>query len=132
MGTVDGVPRPTIRAQELRREATPAERLLWRELSASKLGYKFSRQMPVGRYICDFLCRSERLAVELDGYSHDLTVDSDEARDRFIGRQGIRVLRFANNDVLSNLEGVVTAIRAALVEPPTPDPSRQREGGRRA
>ena len=129
MGTVEGVRRPTMRAQRLRREATPAERALWRELSASKVGHKFSRQMPVGPYICDFLCRSARLSVELDGDSHATTVDQDRKRDTFIQARGIRILRFSNSEVVESLEGVVDSIRIALADMPTPSPSRKREGG---
>ncbi len=128
MGTIEGVRRPTIRAQQLRREATPAERALWRELSGSKLGFKFSRQMPVGAYIRDFLCRTERLAIELDGDSHATTVEHDRHRERFISAQGIRTIRFSNADVTENLEGVVAEIERVLAGRPTPDPSRKREG----
>ncbi len=128
MGTVAGIDRPTTRARQLRREATPAERLLWQYLSRSQLGAKFSRQMPVGPYVCDFLCRSHRLAVELDGMSHDLR--SDAGRDAFIAGQGVRTIRFANRDVLANVAGVVAAIQVALADMPTPGPSRRREGGR--
>ena len=129
MGTVEGIRRPTLRAQQLRREATPAERRLWRELSASGLGVKFSRQMPVGPYIADFLCRSARLVVELDGHSHDARPSADAERDRFMASRGLKVLRFANRDVFENLEGVLIEIARALrprAHPPTP--SREREG----
>ncbi len=128
MGTVTGIDRPTTRARQFRREATPAERLLWQYLSRSQLGVKFSRQMPVGPYVCDFLCRWNRLAVELDGVSHDSR--SDTTRDAFIAAQGVHVLRFANRDVLANVAGVVAAIQIPLADMPTPGPSRRREGGR--
>ncbi|UZK70134.1 DUF559 domain-containing protein [Sphingomonas sp. S1-29] len=122
MGTVEGIRRPTIRAQELRRTATPAERMLWRYIGASRLGVKFSRQMPVGPYICDFLSRSHRVVIELDGYSHDLTIQEDATRDAFLRSRGLRVLRFANADVLGNVEGVLEAIRVALSIAPPPAP----------
>ncbi len=122
MGTVDGIRRPTNRAQQLRRDATPAERTLRTQLSDRKLGYKFSRQMPVGPFICDFLCRSQRLAIELDGDSHATTTDYDHRRDTFILRNGIRTVRFSNADVAANLEGVVAAIVTALAEGPPPTP----------
>jgi BirA family biotin operon repressor/biotin-[acetyl-CoA-carboxylase] ligase len=64
-------PRNTNRARELRNAATPAERCLWGFLSASQLGAKFSRQMPLGPYYADFLCRELALVVELDGFSHE-------------------------------------------------------------
>ena len=104
-------PRDTRRAQELRNAATPAERLLWRYLSRSQLGAKFSRQMQVGPYFADFLCRELKLVVEIDGFSHDLRPEHDVARERWLRGQGYRVLHFANADVLGNTEGVVMAIR---------------------
>jgi very-short-patch-repair endonuclease len=128
VGTVAGVRRPTIRAQQLRNEATPAERKLWSAIHASKLGWKFSRQMPVGPYICDFLSRSAKLAIELDGYSHDLTMARDAKREAFLRSRGITILRFQNSDVTNNLAGVVHAISTALAALPTPNPSRKREG----
>ena len=120
--------RNTLRARELRNQATARERTLWRYLNASRLGHKFSRQMPVGPYFCDFLRRQAKLVVELDGYSHDLSVDADDRRDRYLEEQGFQVLRFTNTDVEENVEGVVSAISAALADRPTPDPSRKREG----
>ena len=111
-------PRNTPRARALRREATPAERRLWTALSDAQLGARFSRQMPVGPYFADFLSRRAKLAVELDGFSHDLRSEHDAARDRFFAAQGLRVLRFTNAEVFENLEGVVTAIREALKDKP--------------
>lgn len=104
-------PRNTSRARTLRREATPAERALWEHLARSQLGAKFSRQMPVGPYFADFLCRELRLVVELDGHSHDVTPESDGPRDRWMVAQGFTVLRFTNDDVHRNVEGVVKVIR---------------------
>jgi very-short-patch-repair endonuclease len=122
VGTVSGIRRPTARAQQLRRDATPAERKLWSVLGASKLGTKFSRQMPVGPYICDFLSRSARLAIELDGDSHARQIGYDERRTQIIEAQGIRIIRFANADVMNNLVGVTQAIQAALAEYAHPQP----------
>jgi BirA family biotin operon repressor/biotin-[acetyl-CoA-carboxylase] ligase len=107
-------PRNTTRARDLRNAATPAERILWRHLARSQLGVKFSRQMPVGPFFADFLCRERRLVVELDGISHDREPDRDASRDAWMQANGYRVLRFTNRDVLSNVEGVVRAIRQAL------------------
>jgi very-short-patch-repair endonuclease len=120
-------PRDTQRAKELRNQASPAERALWRVLSGRKLdGFKFSRQMPVGPYFADFLCREANLIVELDGYSHDTRVEHDRRRDAFIKAEGYRVLRFSNDDVMRNLDGVAQTIALALDEtgpPPTPPAS---------
>jgi len=104
-------PRDTMRAQALRNAATPAERRLWQYLSKSQIGgYKFSRQIPVGPYICDFVCRRMKLVVELDGYSHDFSQAEDLRRTRFLEGEGFTVLRFSNDDVASNVEGVVACI----------------------
>ena len=120
-------PRNTGRAKELRNQATPAERALWTVLSRRKLdGFKFSRQMPVGPYFADFLCREARLIVELDGYSHDTRVEHDLRRDAYVKAEGYRLLRFSNADVMTNLDGVAQTIAFALAEtgpPPTPPAS---------
>ena len=130
VGTVAGIRRPTTRAQHLRREATPAERKLWQVLSASKLGAKFSRQMPVGPYICDFLSRAAMLVVELDGDTHASQVTHDARRDAFLRERGLTILRFSNADVIGNPDGVADRIRAALpmAPPPTPPASGRGEG----
>ena len=132
MGTSTPVPtwtnRDTKRARELRNAATPAERALWRHLAKSQLGVKFSRQMPVGPFFADFLCRSRKLIVEVDGQSHDVQPARDEARDAYLRSEGYRVLHFSNADVIANTEGVIETICTALQEEPTPGPSRKREG----
>ena len=115
--------RPTRRAQELRNNATDAEKRLWRNLSNRQLGgFKFSRQMPVGPFICDFMCRQTGLVVELDGGQHDSQAGRDEDRTRVIESEGYRVIRFWNNEVMENLEGVLSAILDALRTPPPPAP----------
>ena len=124
----DSPRRPTRRAQQLRNNATDAERRLWYRLNRSQLeGFKFSRQMPVGPFICDFLCRQCRLVVEIDGGQHCENA-KDARRTAFIEGQGYRVIRFWNNEVLENIEGVLVIISAALKAFPPPAPSRQREG----
>ena len=70
--------------------------------------------MPVGPYFADFLCRSHKLIVELDGHSHDVQPDRDPRRDAHLRKLGFRVLHFTNDEVTNNLEGVVQAIRLAL------------------
>ncbi|WP_329631942.1 endonuclease domain-containing protein [Sphingomonas sp.] len=120
--------RDTGRARKLREEATAHERTLWRYLSNSQLGHKFSRQIQIGSFFDDFVCRRAKLIVELDGHSHDLSIEADGRRDRFLRSEGFEVLRFSNEDVVGNVEGVVSAITAALADRPTPSPSRKREG----
>ncbi len=124
-----GYTRPTARSRELRQSATEAERKLWPYLSARKLnGIRFNRQFPIGQFICDFVSREIRLVIELDGSQHALAAEYDARRTRFLESQGYRVLRFWNNDVMDNVEGVLTVIRDALDNMPSPSPSRRREG----
>ncbi|MFB9048249.1 endonuclease domain-containing protein [Sphingobium indicum] len=108
--------RATARAKELRNAAPIAERLLWQQLRGRKLGFKFSRQMPIGPYFADFLCRELRLMIELDGESHDHSVQYDSRRDDYCRSRGYRILRFSNADVMENLEGVVSHVQATLAQ----------------
>ncbi|MFN3676698.1 MAG: DUF559 domain-containing protein [Sphingomonas pseudosanguinis] len=113
--------RPTKKARELRLNPTDAERRLWRALSRRQIaGVRFNRQVPVGPYIADFAARSEKLIVEVDGGQHDDRATYDEERTRYLEAQGWHVIRFWNNDVLGNLEGVVATIERALAEKPSP------------
>ena len=124
-----GYTRPTARSRELRQNATGTERKLWPYLSARKLnGVRFNRQFPIGQFICDFVSREMRLVIELDGGQHALATDYDARRTRFLETQGYRVLRFWNNDVLDNVEGVLGVIRDTLDNMPSPSPSRRRQG----
>ena len=107
-------PRNTERARKLRREATPAERHLWHYLAHGQLGAKFSRQMPIGPYFADFLCRELMLVVEIDGFSHEMQQEADAVRARAIEVAGYRILRFTNAEVMGNAEGVARAIQAAV------------------
>jgi very-short-patch-repair endonuclease len=112
----------------MRRTATPAERRLWQALRKHQLGgLKFRRQMPLGSFIADFYCPAARLVVEVDGISH-IDSPTDAIRDVWMTEQGIRVFRFANFDVLSNLDGVVLAIKEAAALTPPPNPLPQGEG----
>jgi very-short-patch-repair endonuclease len=104
------------RAKQLRQAMTRAETLLWRYLKANRInGLGFRRQVPFRNYIADFVCLSAKLIVELDGESHDFEErqKADQTRDAFFVSEGFQVLRFTNQQVLSNLEGVVEAIRQA-------------------
>jgi very-short-patch-repair endonuclease len=100
----------------LRQNATDAERRLWAVLRHRQLqGYKFRRQHAIGRFIVDFACTKHRLVIEADGGQHNGSI-ADDRRTALLERQGWRVLRFWNNDVLSNTEGVLDTILDALQE----------------
>lgn len=122
-----GYARPTARARALRNNATDAERVLWQAISARKVsGIRFNRQVPVGPFICDFVARSIGLVIEVDGGQHEDAVDAE--RTRYIEAQGFRVIRFWNNDVLGNLDGVIEDIMRVVADMPSPNPSRKRRG----
>jgi very-short-patch-repair endonuclease len=97
----------TYCARELRRTSTDAEWKLWNIVRGRQLGgYKFRRQVPIGRYVADFACRDARLVVEVDGSQHQERIDYDAARTAELEASGWRVIRFDNYDVLTNVEGV--------------------------
>jgi very-short-patch-repair endonuclease len=99
--------------RHLRKNSTPVERMLWRYLrSRSLAGFKFVRQEPIGPYVVDFICRERRLVVEVDGGQHAES-RRDVERDRWLVEHRYRVLRFWNNEVLGNIEGVCETIFAA-------------------
>jgi len=100
---------------------TEVERLLWQALRYKQLnGHRFRRQHPIGRYFADFACIDQKLVIELDGGQHQDQISYDGQRTASIESQGWRVLRFWNNDVLNNLDGVLITIAEALtVTPPS-------------
>jgi very-short-patch-repair endonuclease len=121
--------RPTARSRELRLNATEPERRLWHAISGRKIAdARFNRQFPIGPYICDFVSRGAGLVIEVDGDTHAHSVGYDESRTRFLESQGYRVIRFWNNEVMENLDGVVKWIEMELANRPSPNPSRKREG----
>ncbi len=112
-------PQTLQRAQALRQNQTNAEGLLWHYLSRKQLaGYRFRRQQPIGPYIADFACLSEKLLIELDGGQYAERTASDNRRDRFLQEKGYRVLRFWNHEVFENCFGVLESIYAALPHHP--------------
>lgn len=99
-------------AAALRKNATEAENRLWSQLCNRQLaGFKFRFQASVGPYVVDFLCKESGLVIEVDGSQH--SEEADRARTRFVEAQGLRVLRFWNNEVFENLDGVLLAIKSA-------------------
>lgn len=135
---------PGTHARHMRNNPTDAELALWQALSARKVGgVRFNRQVKVPPYVCDFVARSLKLVVEVDGGQHAVNAADAARRTRYLEAKGYRVVRFWNNDVLGNLDGVVAEIERVLammaaVRPsrrtvssgnlPSPDLSRKREG----
>jgi very-short-patch-repair endonuclease len=124
------VPSPeTERARELRNRMTKLEWRVWGRLRGRQLGYKFRRQLPVGRYFVDFVCLAARLAVEIDGSGHD-----DEGRDvrksAFLEEHGFRVVRYSAQQVDESLDGVISEIYEELHAPTRPCGPPPRRAGR--
>lgn len=106
-------------ARHLRRNLTEAERKLWIYLREKKAdGFHFRRQCPIGPYIADFLCYAAKLIIEVDGGQHGMEdgFERDRRRTAWLETNGYRVIRFWNNDVLGNIEGVVEVIEMALAK----------------
>jgi very-short-patch-repair endonuclease len=102
-------------ARRLRVNQTDAETVLWNRIRNRQIdGHKFVRQEPIAGYVCDFVCRERFLVVEVDGGQHNESA-ADARRDQRLIADGYRVLRFWNNDVLGNLEGVLATIQSELL-----------------
>jgi len=123
------------RARTLRQNMTEAERRVWQILRSHRMtGYQFRRQVPIGRYIADFVCptlcaRGARLIVEIDGGQHDRSSPREAERSGFLQNQGYRILRFWNNEVLANIDGVHETIAEELGRL-TPTQTLPHRGGR--
>ncbi len=103
-------------ARKLRQGGNLSEVLLWHELKKDKLGYRFLRQRPIGKYIVDFYCHLLNLAIEIDGAaSHDSKVKEDEVRQKALESFGVKIIRFVDADVRNNLNGVTDAIKAEIL-----------------
>jgi len=106
-------------ARRLRKQSTNVEKLLWQRLKGRQLeGYKFRRQQPVGSYIVDFINFEKRIIIELDGGQHAIEKDMDKKRDNWLKAEGYKVLRFWNNEIFENIEGVLEVIRKKLLPLP--------------
>jgi len=116
-------------SRHLRNNPTDVERLLWQHLRKKQMmGLKFRRQQPVDNYIVDFICLENKLIIEVDGGQHSLQKDGDGKRDAYLKKNGSKVLRFWNNEVLENMEGVLEKIRSHCLGHPPLDPLPSREG----
>jgi len=116
-------------ARQLRKQLTDAESKLWHRIRRTQVdGLRFRRQSPIGPYVVDFVCIEHRLIIEVDGAQHSFQAAEDARRTAWLESQGYCVIRFWNNEVNDNIEGVLdTIIRAALKSPP-PQPSPSEEG----
>ena len=103
-------PKTKTHAIELRKELTPAERKLWSLIRNDQLGVNFRRQHAVGNYIPDFVCIEKKLILELDGSQHLEQQEYDQERTKYLESLGYKVIRFWNNDVMNNMDGVILAI----------------------
>ena len=117
------------RARRLRRDMTDAERIIWNAIRAHRMhGMSFRRQTPIGPFIVDFVCQSALLIVEIDGGQHyePENIKRDAQRDAFLASKGYQILRFNNHDVITNRQGVIETIAAAVVHAPSPPLPRKR------
>ena len=113
----------------MRKIPTEAEKKLWWHLRRLPVqGGHFRRQVQIGPYIADFVSHTSKLVIEIDGGQHNEHQSEDQVRSLRIQAEGYRVLRFWNNDVLANVEGVLIEILSAIAITPTPDPSPQGGG----
>ena len=121
----------TKRARNLQNNPTEAEKKLWNRLKNNQLGVKFRRQYPIKNYIVDFACKETGTIIEIDGGQHNVQKDYDEKRTQILNKNGFTVLRFWNNEIFENIEGVMATI-ANNISPPasaTAEPSPPLAGG---
>jgi len=114
MKTVHNIKKLFYRRKELRNNSTPQEILLWLQLNNSNLGFKFRRQHSIGGYIADFYCPSKKLIIEIDGSQHFTNIEYDEIRSKYFNGLGIKVLRFTNGEINTNMNGVLLKIRSEI------------------
>ena len=109
-------PKTQQRAIELRKDLTPAERKLWSKIRNDQLGVNFRRQHAIGNFIPDFVCIEKKLILELDGSQHLEQEEYDEERTKYMNSLGDKIIRFWNNDVTNNIDGVILASIHAMEE----------------
>jgi len=125
-------PKSTIRARELRREATSTENKLWSALRGRQIdNYKFVRQEPIGPYFADFLCRATKLIIEIDGATHERPEERsrDERRTSSLQQLGYRIIRFTNADIYESLDHTIEILRITPAETAPHPPTSLREAG---
>lgn len=119
MQTKPKIPSDTLaKTKTLRKRQTPQEVILWSKIRAKRFhGFKFRRQYALGKYIVDFVCLEKKLIIELDGWQHKKENQEryDEERTKFLEKLGFRVIRFWNNEINSNIDGVMLEIEKFLI-----------------
>ncbi len=107
-------------SKKLRNNSTKEEIILWQSLKQKQLGVKFRRQQPIGKYIADFVCFEKKIIIELDGGQHNESsnIEKDKMRDLFFNQNGFKVVRFWNNEIHQNLDGVIEKIQTEIKCPP--------------
>jgi very-short-patch-repair endonuclease len=126
------VPVNRVRAAEMRSAPTEAERKLWWHLRhrLPLSATHFRRQVRLGRFIVDFASHQLKIVIEIDGGQHAEQLERDAKRTEFLKAEGYRVLRFWNNEVLRNIDGVLEVIQSTILATPTPTPPHKGEGRR--
>ena len=109
MRTIHDLPNRKVFRKKLRRSATPQEVILWARLRRGQMGYKFRRQHSIGKYIVDFYCSEKKLIIEIDGSQHINNI-ADISRTEYLNKLGFKVLRFWDNEINNNIEGVLLKI----------------------
>ena len=107
-------------ACELRKEMTPAEKVLWNRLNKSQLGVRFKAQHPIDIFIADFYCHKHKLVVEVDGEIHLSQKEQDENRTAELERFGLTIIRFKNEEVINDIERVIDEIKKIINTAPSP------------
>lgn len=120
MTTVYNILKLKERRTELRERQTPQEIILWSKIRKEQLGFKFRRQHSIVGYIADFYCPSKKLIIEIDGSQHFTreSTDYDTKRSKFFEGLGIRVIRFDNGEINTNIDGVILKIESELITTP--------------
>ncbi len=114
MRTVHDLTTSKTRRKNLRQNSTPQEVILWSKLRGSGLGFKFRRQHSIGSFIVDFYCSEKKLIIEIDGSQHVDNKRYDEERSKYLEGMGYKVVRFWNNEINTNIEGVIMKIEEEL------------------
>lgn len=114
MKAINNIKKFYYRRKGLRNNSTPQEILLWLQLKNSQLGLKFRRQHSIGGYIADFYCPSKKLVIEIDGSQHFKNVEYDDIRSKYLEGFGIKVIRFTNTEINTNMNGVLLKIKSEI------------------